>query len=392
MLKLGGVMVGAVALLGSGVATSAFAQSPIKIGFMAELSGTQAAIGQDMYDGFMLFVNRNSGKLGGQPIEIIKADTQLKPEVATQLAQRLIEHDRVPIIVGIGFSNVMVSVFKPIVDKEVFLIGTNAGPSQFAGRECSPFFFSTSWQNDQQAEAVGAYATAKGYKRIVTMVPNYQSGFDFITGFKRYYKEPLLDEIYTPLNQLDYSAELTQVAAQEPDAVYVFYPGALGVNFLRQYEQAGLLRKIPLLSNSTTDAINLPSLKGTALGVITATAWGPDAANDANHKFMQDFENDYRRIPSHYAAQAYDGAQLLDSAIRSVGGNVSNKPAFQEALKTAQFPSVRGSFRFNQNNFPIQDMRVFEVVKDGKGRHTLGTISVPLKDHKDAYHAACSVK
>ena len=371
---------------------SAAPQQPIRIGFMAELSGTQAALGQDMYDGFVLFVSKHGGKLGGYPVEIIKADSQLKPEVATQLVQRLIEHDKVPIIVGVTFSNIMVAVFKPITEKQVFLIGTNAGPSQMAGKDCSPFFYSTSWQNDQQAEAVGAYAAAKGYKRIITMVPNYQSGFDFIAGFKRYYKEKLADEIYTPLNQLDYSAELTQVASRKPDALYIFYPGALGVNFLRQFQQAGMLGRIPLLSNSTTDAINLPSLKESALGVITGTAWGPDAQNNANKEFVAAFETTFKRIPSHYAAQSYDGAQLLDAAIRAVNGNLSDKPAFQRALKNAKFPSVRGDFTFNNNNFPIQDMHVFQVVKDEKSRVTLKTIDVPLKGHQDAYHAQCAMK
>lgn len=370
----------------------AISQQPIKIGFMAELSGTQAALGQDMYDGFMLFVNKHGGKLGGHPVEIIKADSQLKPEIGVQLARRLIEHDKVPIIVGVTFSNIMVAVYKPITEKQVFLIGTNAGPSQMAGKECSPFFYSTSWQNDQQSEVIGAYAATTGYKRIITMVPNYQSGFDFIAGFKRYYKKTLLDEIYTPLNQLDYSAELTQVASQNPDALYIFYPGALGVNFLRQYQQAGLLGKIPLLSNSTTDAVNLPSLKDTALGVITGTAWGPDVQNNVNKEFVADFEKTFKRIPSHYAAQSYDGAQLLDVAIRSINGDLSNKLAFQHALKTANFQSVRGDFKFNSNNFPIQDMRVFQVVKDDRFGVTLKTIDVPLKRHKDAYYADCPMK
>lgn len=376
----------------TGLASAAPDQGPLKIGFMASLSGTQAALGQDMYDGFMLYLNHHDGMLGGRKIDVIKADAQIKPVVGVQLAKRLVDRDHVPIIVGVAFSNVMLAVHGPITSKKVFLIGTNAGPSQIAGKECSPYFFSTSWQNDTEAEPVGAYAQSKGYKKIITMVPNYQSGFDFITGFKRYYHEPLLDEIYTPLDQQDFSTELAKISAKKPDAVFAFYPGGLGVNFLRQYQQAGLLGKVPLLSASTTDAVNLPAQRDSALGVITGTAWGPDVDTPANKTFVAEFEKAYNRIPSHYAAQNYDAAQLLDSALRKTHGDVKDKEAFMAALKQADFPSVRGDFKFDNNNFPIQDLRVFEVAKDAQGRISLKTIATPLKNHRDAYHALCPMK
>jgi branched-chain amino acid transport system substrate-binding protein len=381
-----------LATLLCGAAAGVYAQAPIKIGFMAELSGPQGALGQDQYDAFMMVVERNGGKLGGVPVEIIKEDSQLKPEVANQLVDKLIEKDKVPIITGITFSNVMMAVNKKITDKEVFLIGSNAGPAPIAGAQCSPYSYVVSWQNDMQAEVVGKYATDKGYKRVIGMAPNYQAGKDFIAGFKRYYKGELIDEIYTPLNQPDFSAELAQVAAKNPDAVYVFYPGGLGVNFVRQYKQAGLAGKVPLLSASTADGSTLPAQKEDALGVISGTFWGPDFNNPVNVKFVEDFEKKFNRIPSQYAAQSYDAALLLDSAIAKVKGNVADKKAFQAALKSADFKSVRGNFKFNNNNFPIQDMYVFEVAKDAKGRVNLKTVSAPLKDHKDAYFAQCPLK
>jgi len=367
------------------------AQAPIKIGFMAELSGPQAPLGQDQYDAFMMVVEQNGGKLGGVPVQVIKEDSQLKPEVATQLVDKLIEKDKVPIITGITFSNVMMAVHKKITDQEVFLIGSNAGPAPIAGAQCSPYTFITSWQNDNQAEVVGEYANQKGYKKVVGMAPNYQAGKDFIAGFKRNYKGEVIDEIYTPLNQLDFSAELAQVAAKNPDAVYVFYPGGLGVSFVRQYKQAGLAGKVPLLSTSTTDGSTLPAQKDDALGVISGTFWGPDFNNPASRKFVDDFEKKYNRIPSQYAAQSYDAALLLDSAIGKVKGNVADKKAFQAALRAADFKSVRGNFKFNTNGFPIQDQYVFEVAKDAKGRVSLKTIGSPLKDHKDAYHTQCKL-
>ena len=381
-----------LALLVCGAAAVAQAQAPIKIGFMAELSGPQGALGQDQYDAFMMVVEQNGGKLGGVPVEVIREDSQLKPEVATQIVDKLIERDKVPIITGITFSNVMMAVHKKIVDKEVFLIGSNAGPAPIAGAQCSAYSFITSWQNDNQAEVVGVYANDKGYKKVIGMAPNYQAGKDFIAGFKRLYKGEVIDEFYTPLNQPDFSAELAQVAAKKPDAVYVFYPGGLGVNFVRQYKQAGLLGKVPLLSTSTTDGSTLPAQKDDALGVISGTFWGPDFNNPVNRKFVDDFEKKFNRIPSQYAAQSYDAALLLDSAIAKVKGNVGDKKAFMAALKAADFKSVRGDFKFNNNGFPIQDQHVFEVAKDAKGRVSLKTIGTPLKDHRDAYHGQCNLK
>ena len=373
-------------------AGAANAQAPLKIGFIAELSGPQGALGQDQYDAFMMVVEQNGGKLGGVPVQIIREDSQLKPEVATQIVDKLIEKENVPIITGITFSNVMMAVHKKITDKEVFLIGSNAGPAPIAGAQCSPYAFITSWQNDNQAEVVGKYATDKGYKRVVGMAPNYQAGKDFIAGFKRFYKGEVIDEIYTPLNQPDFSAELAQVAAKKPDAVYVFYPGGLGVNFIRQYKQAGLAGKIPLLSTSTADGSTLPAQKDDALGVISGTFWGPDFNNPVSKKFVEDFEKKHNRIPSQYAAQSYDAALLLDSAIGKVKGNVGDKKAFMAALKAADFKSLRGGFKFGNNNFPIQDMYVFEVAKDAKGRVNLKTVDAPLKNHQDAYHAQCTLK
>ena len=370
----------------------ATAQSPLKIGFIAELSGPQGALGQDQYDAFMLVVEQNGGKLGGVAVQVLREDSQLKPEVAVQIIDKLIEKEKVPIITGVTFSNIMMAVHKKVVEKEVFLIGSNAGPSPIAGAQCSPYFFSTSWQNDQQAEVVGKYATDKGIGKIMAIAPNYQAGKDFVAGFKRYYNTPVIGELYPALSTTDFSAELAQIAAAQPQAVFAFLPGGLGVNFVKQFAQAGLKSKITLLTSSTTDGIGLPAMGDAALGVVSGTFWGPDFKNATNEKFVRDFEAKYKRIPSQYAAQAYDSALLLDSAIRKVGGKVEDKKAFQAALKAADFKSVRGDFKFNSNNFPIQDLHIFEAVKDAQGRSTLKTVATPLKADKDAYFEKCSLK
>ncbi|TAG05456.1 MAG: ABC transporter substrate-binding protein [Burkholderiales bacterium] len=376
------------------VATAAtVTQAQIKIGFVAELSGPQAPLGQDQYDALMLLVEQNGGKLGGQAVQIIKEDSQLKPDVANQVVDKLLEKDKVQIITGVTFSNIMMAVHKKITDKGVFLIGSNAGPSPIAGAQCSPYFFSTSWQNDMQAEVVGKYASDKGYKSVMAMAPNYQAGKDFVAGFKRTYKGgTVVDEIYTPLNQQDFSAELAQVASKKPDALYVFYPGGLGVNFVKQFQQAGLNKSMTVMSASTVDGTTLPALRDAALGMLSGTFWGPDFPNEANQKFVAAFEKKYNRIPSQYAAQSYDAAQLLDSAIRKVSGKVDNKKAFHAALKAADFKSVRGNFKFGANQFPVQDMFMFDVAKDSKGRVSLRTVSKPLVGHTDSYVGQCQMK
>ena len=377
--------------------TAAFAaptltQAQIRIGFMAELSGPQGPLGQDQYDAFMLVVDQHHGKLGGVPVQVFREDSQLKPEVAVQIADKLIEKEKVQIITGITFSNVMMAIHKKITDKEVFLIGSNAGPSPIAGAQCSPYFFSTSWEGGQQPEVVGKYATDKGYTKVMTIAPNYQAGKDFVAGFRRNYTTPTTGELWPALGTQDYSAEIAQIAAGQPQAVFAFLPGGMGINFVKQWSQSGLKGKIALLTASTADGIGLPAMGDAALGVIAGSFWGPDFANPVNQKFVRDFEAKHKRIPSQYAAQSYDAALLLDSAIAKVGGKVDDKKAFMAALKAADFKSLRGDFKYNTNHFAIQDFHVFEAVKDAQGRMTLKTVATPLKGYKDAFYTQCPLK
>lgn len=368
------------------------AQEAIKIGFMATFSGPIGALGQDQYDGFMLAVDERGGKLGSVPVKVLKEDDQFKPDIGAQIVTKLIEREKVPIITGITASNVLMAVAKSVTDKKVFLLSTNSGPSPLAGANCSPYQYVVSFQGEDIAEVVGKYAVDKGYKRVVLMAPNYQGGKDLLAGFKRAYSGQIADEIYTPLSQLDFSTELTQVAAAKVDAVFAFYPGAMGINFVRQYQQAGLLKTLPLLSSGIIDGTSLPALKTAALGAMLGMEWGPDLDNASNKKFVDQFERKYGRMPSNLAAQGYDGALLLDSAIAKVKGNVADKPAFAAALKAADFKSVRGNFRFNNNNFPIQDLHIFEAANDAKGRVSMRKVATPLVDHQDAYHTQCVMR
>jgi branched-chain amino acid transport system substrate-binding protein len=371
--------------------TIAMAAGAATIGLMAPLSGPQAIVGQDQADGFMLAVEQLGGKLGGQPVTVLREDDQLKPEIGTQIVRKFIDKDKVDAIVGLSFSNVLMASMPRISESGTVAIATNAGPSPLAGASCKPNVFSMAWQNDGAAEAMGKFAQDRGIKRVYLMAPNYQAGKDMLAGFKRFYKGQVVEEAYTQINQPDYSAELAQLQAAKPDAVFAFYPGGMGVNFVKQMSQAGLLPRTPLYSVFTVDGTTLPSLRDSAAGTISGAMW--DAALDTpeNKRFVAAFETKYKRTPSEYAATAFDAAQVLDVALRKVAGNTSDKKAFAQAVRVAgsEFKSVRGPFRFNTNNMPVQNYYAFEAKKEG-GKLVVRQAGTPLTQHADAYVAQCA--
>ena len=383
MFKLSRLAAGAAlcASLGAQAAT---------IGLMAPLSGPQALVGQDQVDGFMLALEMLGGKLGGQPTTVLKEDDQLKPEIGQQAVRKFIDKDKVDAIVGLSFSNVLMGSLPRLAESGVVAIATNAGPSPIAGASCKANVFSVAWQNDGAAEAMGKLAQDKGVKRVYLMAPNYQAGKDMVTGFKRFFKGTVVDEVYTQVNQPDYSAELAQLQSAKPDAVFAFYPGGMGVNFVKQMHQAGLLPKMPLYSVFTVDGTTLPSLRDAAAGTISGAMW--DAALDTpeNRKFVAAFEAKYKRTPSEYAATGFDAANLLDAALRKAGGDTAKLAAAVKAAGS-EFKSVRGPFRFNNNNLPVQNYYAFEAVKQG-GKVSIAHVGTPLKDHADAYHGQCPLK
>jgi branched-chain amino acid transport system substrate-binding protein len=376
---------------GAGALALASAQAEVKVGFSAPLSGPVAAVGQDQYDGFMLGLESVGNKLGGQGTTVLREDDQLKPELGNQIARKFTSgRDKVDVMVGLGFSNVLMASLPRIAESGIVAIATNAGPSPLAGSGCLPNVFSMSWQNDGTAEAMGKFAQDSGYKRVYLMAPNYQAGKDYIAGFKRYYKGQVADEVYTQVNQPDYSAEIAQLQAAGPDAVFVFYPGGMGVNFVKQFSQAGLMKKVPLLSAFTVDGTTLPSLREAAVGAISGAMWDVALKTPGNAEFVASFSKKYGRVPSHYAAVGYDTARLLDIAVRKVKGNTADSAAFAAAVKAAgaEFKSVRGPFRFNANNMPVQNYYAFQAVKEG-GNVTVKQLGTPLQAHQDAYVAQC---
>lgn len=375
------------------VAALQSAYADVTIGFSGPLSGPVAAVGQDQYDGFMLGIESLGKKLGGQNVNVLREDDQLKPELGNQITRKFIDRDKVDAIVGLGFSNVLMASLPRIVESGTVAIATNAGPSPLAGKGCLPNVFSTAWQNDGTAEAMGKFAQDSGYKRVYLMAPNYQAGKDYIAGFKRYYKGEVLDEVYTQVNQPDYSAEIAQLQSAGPDAVFVFYPGGMGVNFVKQFSQAGLSRRIPMLSAFTVDGTTMPALRDASVGVISGAMWDVALATPGNAEFVAAFTKKYGRTPSHYAAVGYDTARLLDIAVGKVKGNTSDKVAFAAAVKAAggELKAIRGPFKFGANNMPVQNYYAFQVAKEGS-QVTIKQIGTPLQNHEDAYASQCKAR
>jgi len=384
------VMLAAAAGLALTAGTAA-AQEKLKIGMMVTLSGPSAVLGQHQRDGFNLALKQRGGKLGGVDAEVVLVDDELKPDVAVQKVQGLIERDKVDIVTGVTFSNMMMAIAKPVFDSRTFLVSSNAGPSPLAGRACSPFFYASSWQNDQNHETMGKYAQDKGFKRVVVMVPNYQAGKDAAAGFKRFFKGEIADEIFTQLGQLDFSAELAKIAAAKPDAVFSFMPGGMGVNLVKQYTQAGLSGRIPFLSAFTIDETTLPATQDAAVGLLGGAQWAPGSTLPASRAFVEAFEKEYGYVPALYAQQAYDSALLIDAAVKAAGGKFKDKEAMQKGFRNAQFESVRGSFKMNTNGFPVQDFYVVKVVKRADGKFQTEPVEKVFTAHGDAYAKDCSI-
>ena len=379
---------GVAAALGL-AASPALAQEKLKIGLLLTLSGPSAVLGQQARDGFQLGVKDLGGKFGGREVEVIVVDDELKPDVAVTKVKGLLERDKVDFVVGPIFSNVAVAVHKPIVDSNTFYISTNAGPSNLAGKGCSPFFFATSYQNDQNHEVLGKVAQDRGYKKVYLLAPNYQAGKDALAGFKRHFKGEIVEESYVPLNNLDFQAELAKIASLKPDAIFTFMPGGMGVNLVKQYRAAGLADRIPFLSAFTVDESTLPAQQDAAIGMLGGSNWAPNLDTPQNKKFVADYEAAYNAVPGSYSMHAYDAALLIDSALKATGGKTDNKDALRAALKKADFKSLRGDFKIGLNGFPIQDFYLVKAAKRPDGKFQTEIVEKVFDDYTDAYAKEC---
>jgi branched-chain amino acid transport system substrate-binding protein len=363
----------------------------LKIGMITTLTTKAGYLGEDIRDGFKLAIEQGGGKLGGVEVELLVEDDGRKPGKGLQISERYIKSDKVKIMTGIVFSNVAMAVIPKVVEDDVFYISPNAGPSALAGKGCNKNYFNAAWQNDNLHEVMGQYVQDAGFASAYILAPNYPAGKDALAGFKRYYKGKIVGEVYTKLGQSDYAAELANLRAAKPDAVFFFLPGGMGINFLKQYAQAGLNESIPVFGPAFSfDARILKAVGDAAVGVHNGSQWNFDLDNAANRKFVDAFKAKYNRMPTLYASQGYDTANLIASALKATNGNPGDMDAFRAALEKADFDSVRGNFRFGSNHHPIQDIYVREVVKDSSGIHNK-TVKKVFSNHVDAYAGDCDL-
>ena len=373
-----------------GLFASPVAAEKVKVGFIVTLTGGGGIIGKPMKNAFELGMEHVGGRLGGMETEVIYGDDKRKPDVAKQLVNKMIKKDRVQFITGIIWSNLLVAIHGPVTRSNTFLISSNAGAGAVAGKRCSKDFFNVSFQNDVMPEGMGKYMNDKKINNVYAMSPNYQAGKDMIKGFKRMYKGKIIGEVYTKLGQKDYQAEISALRAANPSAAFIFLPGGMGINFIKQYAQAGLSKKIPLYSVYSVDALTLPALKDAAVGTFGVQHWSPDLGNSVNRRFVETYRKKYGKTPAFYAAQAYDTVMFLDNAIRKAGG-VGDRDKLRTAMRAGDFPNTRGTFKFNNNHFPIQNVYLREAVNDN-GNYVTKTLGVVLSAHGDAYAKDCPMK
>jgi len=379
-----------VAILAFLLCTGAQAQAVLKIGYISTMSGPLGGLGVEVRDGFNLGLKHSGGKFGGLEVKMFVGDDQANGDVGRQLIDRFIKGERVHLITGVLASNVHVAVGPAAFAARVPYVIPNGGPSQFAGEGCSPFLSSTAWQNDAYHEAAGQYATTKGLKNVYLLAANYPAGQDALKGFKRFYKGKVVSETYTKLGQLDYATELAQIRAAKPETLYVFLPGGTGIAFIRQFVASGLSKDVSLLlPGFSADQDVIPAVGDSLLGVFNSAHWSPDFDNAENKRFVDEFQKEYKRLPSSYAAQAYDAARLIDAAVRSLKGKIEDPAALAKALRTVKYGSVRGSYTVNVNGYPVQDYYLRVVTKDASGRITNRTMGKIFDNHKDAYYTAC---
>jgi branched-chain amino acid transport system substrate-binding protein len=375
------------------IAGPAAAQQKVRIGFITTLSGPNGNIGEHMKNSVELALDHLGRKMAGLPVEVIYGDDQFKPDVGKQVSDEMVKKHQVNFVSGIIWSNVMLAVAPSVTAAGTFMIGTNAGPHELAGKLCNELFFTTSWQNDSTPEAMGKYMTDQGINDVYLMAPNYAAGKDMLTGFKRYFKGRIVDEVYTKMGQTDYQAELSQLRAKKPKAVMVFYPGGMGISFLRQYSEAGLRGQFPLYSVYTVDETTIPAVKHAALGQYETRYWSPDLKNPANQKYVADFRKKYGKMPVYYGAQSYDGIMLIDSGVRAVKGNLADKKGLIAAFRKADYASTRGKYTYNVNHFPIENFYLLKAVSGPAGQDPVMEIQQTVfTNHKDSYYKECPMK
>ncbi len=391
-------------LMGLTAAAAMIAASPVyakpvqelRIGFLTTYSGGGAVLGKKLDEGFRIGLmhegwTKDGDKLGGIPMKLLTGDDQFKPDVGRTVVDKWLKSDRVHIVAGIVWSNVLMAVARPIERAKRAMVITNAGASPLAGRNCSPYFLSTSWNNDQQPEAMGKLMTDEKVDGVYLLAPNYQAGKDMLSGFGRYYKGKVAGRLLYKTGQKDFQAEISKIRAAKPSAVFTFSPGGMGIAFLKQWAASGVGKDIKLYTVFTVDYATLPAIGPAAIGTYHTSFWSPDSDNAVNQKFVKDYMAKYSRMPSQYAAQSYDAARVIAAGVKKLGGKLDDGDMLPlaKAMRDVSFPSIRGDFKYNVNGIPVQNFYKREVVAGPDGKPMIKTASVVFKDHKDSYWEKC---
>jgi branched-chain amino acid transport system substrate-binding protein len=371
---------------------SAGAADNVKIGFITTLSGPAGIIGKHMKDASELALSMLGGKVGGVPAQIVYGDDQQKPDIGRQVSDEMLTRDKVDFLTGVIWSNVLLAIYQPVIQSGTLLISANAGPHEIAGEKCAPNFFSASWQNDQTPEAMGKFMDDQKMSDVYLIAPDYAAGRDMMSGFKRFFKGKVVAETYAKFGQSDYQVEISQIRDANPKAVFAFLPGGMGIQFVKQYAQAGMREKIPLYSAFTVDETTLPAIGDAAEGNYEVGFWSPDLDNPRNKEFVGAFRQKYNYWPSYYAAQSFDAIAMIDRAAAAVKGDLADKKGMIAALEKADFPSVRGKFKYNTNHFPIENFYLLRIVKDPDGGYVRKTEKTVFADHADAYVGECKMQ
>jgi branched-chain amino acid transport system substrate-binding protein len=390
-----GSIYGAAALAAALAAAAPASAQELRIGFMNTYTGGGAILGKHQDNGWKLGLadegwTKDGDKLGGVPTRIFYADDQTKPDVGLKEVEKFLKQDKVQIVAGIIWSNVLMTVAKPTFENKSILLTTNAGASPMAGAACNPLFVSSSWNNDQAPEALGKRMSDDKIATIYMIAPNYQAGKDMISGVLRTLKGPkVVDQDLVKLGETDFQANISKIRATKPSAVFAFMPGPMSPAFFKQWAASGAGKDIKLYTIFSVDNATLPAVGDAAVGSYHASYWSHDLKIPEAEKFVKAYSAKYGGLPSEFAAQAYDAARLIAAAVKAVGGKVDDTAALARALRKTKYPSTRGPYEYNVNGIPIQNFYLREVIKGADGKAQIVSRGPIFTNHKDAYWEQC---
>jgi branched-chain amino acid transport system substrate-binding protein len=348
------------------IATSAVhAQEKVKVGFLLPYSGTFAALGVAIENGFKLYVAEKGGKLGGREVEYFKVDDESDPAKAIQNANRLVQRDKVDVLIGSVHSGVALAVTKVAKDNDVTLIVPNAGVGAITGALCAPNVFRSSYSAWQTAYSMGKVAATKGKKTAITVTWKYAAGDEQVAAFRQGFEEgggKVIKDLNVPFPNVEFQSILTEVASAKPEAVFGFFAGAGAVKFVQDFAGAGLNKSIALYGSGFLTDGTLEAQGKSAQGLLTTLHYGDGLNTPRDNAFRLAYAKSFKMQPDVYAVQGYDAAQMYAAGLNAVGGDVKQKDALRKAIRSAKIDSPRGTFVLSKAGNPVQDFYLREVV------------------------------